>query len=426
MTETTQEKSQTKKTKWKKFLQILGPGLVTGASDDDPSGIATYSQAGAQFGYATLWTAILSFPMMAAIQAMCARIGLVTSRGLTVTLKEHYPKPVLYLMLLFGFPAITLNIGSDIQSMGSVAHMLYPGIPEDIYCVVVTAILMFIIIKYPYQRLAKILKWLCLSLLLYVLVPFMVKEDWGDVLKHTFVPTIQFNKEFLSILVALLGTTISPYLFFWQATMEAEDIAHSKRKIVVNKRVLDDMKIDVNFGMAFSNLVMFFIILTAGTVLYKAGIKQIDTVDQAAKALEPLAGKLTYLIFTIGVIGTGFLAIPVLAGSQSYMLAETFGWDAGLDKKFPQAKMFYVSIIISLLVGLSLNFVGITPIQALIYTAILYGLTAPVLIAIIMHIGNNKAIMGEHTNSKLSNILGGFTLIVMTVAAIALLYFQFK
>jgi NRAMP (natural resistance-associated macrophage protein)-like metal ion transporter len=420
------DSSLKKKSPWKRFLQILGPGLVTGASDDDPSGIATYSQAGAQFGYATLWTALVSFPMMAAIQAMCARIGLVTSRGLTVTLKEHYPKPVLYLMLLFGFPAITLNIGSDIQSMGAVAHMLYPGIPEDIYCVVVTAILMFVIIKYPYQQLAKILKWLCLSLLLYVLVPFMVKEDWVDIMKHALIPTIHFNKEFLAILVGILGTTISPYLFFWQATMEAEDIAHRKRKVVVNKRVLDDMKMDVNFGMAFSNLVMFFIILTAGTVLFKGGIHQIDTVDQAAKALEPLAGKFTYLIFTIGVIGTGFLAIPVLAGSQSYMLAETFGWDAGLDKKFPQAKLFYVSIIISLLVGLSLNFVGITPIQALIYTAILYGLTAPVLIAIILHIANNKAIMGEHTNSKLSNILGGITLVVMTAAAGALLYFQFK
>lgn len=420
------DKHTKKKTRFGRFLQILGPGLVTGASDDDPSGIATYSQAGAQFGYGTLWTAILSFPMMAAIQAMCARIGLVTSRGLTVTLKEHYPKPVLYLMLLFGFPAITLNIGSDIQSMGSVAHMLYPGIHEDLYCVAVTAILMFVIIRYPYQRLASILKWLCLSLLLYVLVPFMVEEDWSEVLKHALIPSIQFNKEFLSILVALLGTTISPYLFFWQATMEAEDVAHSKRKVVVNKRILEDMKMDVNFGMAFSNLVMFFIILTAGTVLYKAGIRQIDTVDQAAKALEPLAGKLTYLIFTIGVIGTGFLAIPVLAGAQSYMLAETFGWDAGLDKKFPQAKLFYVSIIISLLVGLSLNFVGITPIQALIYTAILYGLTAPVLIAIILHISNNKKIMGTHTNSKLSNILGGITLLVMTVAAVTLLYFQFK
>ena len=415
-----------KKARWERLIKILGPGLVTGASDDDPSGIATYSQAGAQFGYATLWTALFSFPMMAAVQGMCARIGLVTTSGLTVTLREHYPKSVLYLMLLFSFPAITLNIGSDIQSMGAVAHMLIPSVPIDLYCVVLTAILMYVIVQFPYQKIAKILKWLCLTLLLYVMVPFMVKEDWGDVLKHTVIPTLQINKEFLSILVAILGTTISPYLFFWQATMEAESIAHSKRKIIVNKRILDDMKIDVNFGMAFSNMVMFFIILTTGTVLYQAGIRQIDTVDQAAKALEPLAGKLTYLIFAIGVIGTGLLAIPVLAGAQSYMLAETFGWKAGLDKKFTQAKSFYVSIIISLLVGLSLNFLHISPIKALLYTAILYGLTAPVLIVIIMHIGNNKAIMGENTNSTLSNILGGITFLVMTFAAIALLYFQFR
>jgi NRAMP (natural resistance-associated macrophage protein)-like metal ion transporter len=417
---------QKKKSKLVRILNILGPGLITGASDDDPSGIATYSQAGAQFGLATLWTALLSFPLMAAIQGMCARIGIVTTKGLTVTLKEHYPKPVLYLMLLFGFPAITLNIGADIQSMGAVGHMLFPGIPVAVFCVGITAIMMFVIIKFPYQKIAMILKWLCLSLLLYIIVPFMIKQDWGAVARSTFIPEIHFNKEFISILVAILGTTISPYLFFWQATMEAEDIKHSRQKVMVDKRVMEDMKMDVNFGMLFSNLVMFFIILTAGSVLYKAGIHKINTVEEAAKALEPLAGSLTYWIFGIGVIGTGLLAIPVLAGSQSYMLAETFGWSAGLDKTFPQAKSFYISIIISLLVGLSLNFIGITPIQALLYTAILYGLTAPVLVAIILHIGNNKKIMKSHTNSKLSNILGGLTLVLMTGAAVALLYFLFK
>ncbi len=410
----------------KKALKILGPGLVTGASDDDPSGIATYSQAGAGFGLATLWTALLTFPLMAAIQGMCARIGLVTSQGLTVTLKDHYPKSVLYLMLLFGFPAITLNIGADIQGMGAVAHMMLPQLPAFTFSIIFAAILVFVIIKYPYQQLSRILKWLCLCLMLYIIVPFMLKLDWGVILKSTFVPTIHFNKEFLSILVALLGTTISPYLFFWQATMEAESNQHSKRKILVNKRILNEMTEDVNIGMLLSNVVMFFIILTAGSVLYKAGIRQIDTVDQAAKALEPLVGRMAYLAFTIGVIGTGLLAIPVLAGSQSYMLAETFGWDEGLDKKFPQAKPFYITIIISLLVGLSLDFIGISPIKALVYTAILYGITAPVLIAIIMHIGNNKKIMKEFTNSKLSNFLGALTLLLMTAAAFALIYFQFK
>ena len=412
--------------KIKKAFKILGPGLVTGASDDDPSGIATYSQAGARFGLTTLWTALITFPLMAAIQGMCARIGIVTSQGLTVTLKKNYPKSILYLMLLFSIPAITLNIGADIQGMGAVAHMMVPQIPAFAFSIIFTAILIFTIIQYPYRKLSMILKWLCICLLLYIIVPFMVKQDWVLVLKNTFIPTIKFNKEFLSILVAILGTTISPYLFFWQATMEAENMQHKKKKIMVNKRILHEMKEDVNIGMLLSNFVMFFIILTAGSVLYRAGIRQIDTVDQAAKALEPLTGKLAYIIFAIGIIGTGLLAIPVLAGSQSYMLSETFGWEEGLDKKFPQAKAFYITIIVSLLVGLLLDFIGVSPIQALVYTAVLYGITAPVLIAVIMHIANNRKVMKEFTNSKLSNFLGGLTLLLMTVAAIALIYLQFK
>ncbi|WP_235903532.1 NRAMP family divalent metal transporter [Taibaiella lutea] len=363
---------------------------------------------------------------MASIQGMCARIGLVTSQGLTVTLKQHYSRFLLYSMLLFSFPAITLNIGADIQGMGAVAHMLIPKVPAPVFSVIVTAVLMFIIIRFPYQKIAMILKWLCLSLFLYLIVPFMMHQDWAEIFKRTFIPTLKFNKEFLSIIVAILGTTISPYLFFWQTTMEAEDIAHGKKSIYVNKRMLSDMKTDVNVGMFLSNMVMFFMILTTGSVLFTHGIRQIDTVEQAAKALEPLAGKLTYLIFTLGVLGTGMLAIPVLAGSQSYMLAETFGWEAGLDKKFTQAKSFYVSIIISLIVGLSLDFFGVSPIKALIFTAIAYGLTAPVMIAVILHIGNNKKIMKEHTNSKLSNFLGFTTLLIMTVAAFALIYFLFK
>jgi NRAMP (natural resistance-associated macrophage protein)-like metal ion transporter len=412
--------------KAKKLLRVLGPGLITGASDDDPSGIATYSQAGAQFGLSTLWTALLTFPLMAAIQGMCARIGLVTSQGLTVTLKEHYPKALLYLMLLFSFPAITLNIGADLQGMGAVAHMIFPKIPISVFCVLVTALLMFVIIKFPYQKIAGILKWLCLALLLYLFVPFMVKQDWILVAKNTFIPVIKFDKNFFSIIVAILGTTISPYLFFWQATMEAEDIAHSSKKMIVNKRVLDNMKTDVNTGMFLSNVVMFFIILTAGSILFPAGVTQINTVDQAALALEPLTGKFTYLIFAIGILGTGLLAIPVLAGSQSYMLAETFGWKAGLDKKFPQAKPFYISIVISLLVGMSLDFLGISPIKALLYTAIAYGLTAPVMIGMVLHIGNNKNIMKTNTNSTLSNVLGFITLILMSAAGIALIYFVFE
>lgn len=411
--------------KIKKALRVLGPGLITGASDDDPSGIATYSQAGAGFGFSMLWTALLTFPLMAAIQGMCARIGIVTQEGLTVALKKYYSKPLLYLVLFFSLPAITLNIGADIQAMGAVAHMLLPQIPVSIFSIVITAILIVVIIKYPYYKIANILKWLCLTLMLYIIVPFMVNQDWSRVLKSTFVPSFQFNMDFLSIFVAILGTTISPYLFFWQTTMEAENMAHKKGKIIVNKRILSDMRKDVNFGMLFSNVVMFFIILTTGSVLYTGGVKNIDTVEEAAKAMEPLAGRLTYVIFALGVLGTGMLAIPVLAGAQSYMLAETLGWRQGLDKKFNEAKGFYLTIVISLLIGLSLDIIGISPIQALLYTAILYGLTAPVLIAIVMHISNNKKIMGEFTNNKVSNIFGGITLLLMSLAALALLYLKF-
>ena len=410
----------------KKYWRILGPGLITGASDDDPSGIATYSQAGAGFGYATLWTAIITFPLMAAVQEMCARIGIVTEEGLTATIKKKYPRSILYVLALFSFPAIILNIGADIQGMGAVANLLVPQLPTFAFSILFTMILIFFIIKFPYQKLAFVLKWLCLSLLLYAIVPFLVHANWMQVMKHTLLPTVHFNKAFFAILVAILGTTISPYLFFWQATMEAEDMLHSKKIIIVNKRILNNMKMDIDFGMLFSNLVMFFIILTTGTVLYNGGIRQIDTVGQAAKALEPLTGKLTYLLFAVGVLGTGFLAIPVLAGSLSYILAETFNWQSGLDKKYHEAKGFYITLVISLLVGLSLDFIGISPIQSLIYTAILYGLTAPVMIAIIMHIGNNKEVMGEFTNARISNILGSITLLLMTLAGGALIYFQFK
>jgi Mn2+/Fe2+ NRAMP family transporter len=273
---------------------------------------------------------------------------------------------------------------------------------------------------------AGLLKWLCVALLFYLIIPFIVHPDWAAVARHTFIPSIRLNKGFLSILVAILGTTISPYLFFWQATMEAEDIEHMKNKrIFVNKRMLDDMKTDVNTGMFFSNLVMYFVILTSGVVLYGAGVKQIDTVEQAAHSLKPLAGNLSYLLFAIGVIGTGFLAIPVLAGCLSYILAETFNFSKGLDKKFYQAKPFYGMIVVSLMAGLCLQFLGITPVQALLYTAILYGLTAPVMIGILLHIGNNKKIMGDHTNSVFSNVLGWFTLVLMTVAAVGLIWTQF-
>jgi len=384
---------------------------------------------------------------MAAIQEMCARIGLITSVGLTTTLKKYYSKPLLYFMMIFSVPAIILNIGADIAGMGAVANLIFPSIRPMVFSGGFTVVLLFLIIYLPYHKIVAVLKYLCLSLFLYIAVPFFTHPDWLKVLKATFVPTIKFNKDFIEILVAILGTTISPYLFFWQVSMEAEDVKSSRQLILARRRIVHNtedshkrkikegnfinllikkMQLDVNVGMLLSNMVMFFIILATGTALFGHGKNQIDTVEQAAKALEPVAGKASYFLFAIGVIGTGLLAIPVLSGSLSYIVSETFGWKGNLDKKFYQAKPFYIVIIISLIVGLLINAIGLSPIKALLYTAILYGLTSPILIAIVLHIANNKKIMKEHTNGKVSNVLGFLTLLVMTAAAIVLIYFQFR
>jgi Mn2+/Fe2+ NRAMP family transporter len=406
--------------KIKRFWKSVGPGLVTGASDDDPSGIATYSQAGAQFGLMTLWTTIITIPLMAAIQQMCARIGLVTSQGLTGTLKKHYSKPILYIMLLFSTPAIIMNIGADIAGMGAVGNLLFPQIEATYFSVLFTIILLGLIIYLPYQKIASTLKYLCIVMLVYFIVPFLYKQDFVQILSSTLIPKFEFSKAYLAIIVGILGTTISPYLFFWQASVEVEEMQHKKKHLMVNKRLIHAMEKDVDFGMGFSGFVMYFIILTTGTVLYGAGIHQIDTVEEAAMALKPLAGDLAYVLFATGVIGTGLIAIPVLSGSLSYIYAETFGWEQGLDKKFHEAKGFYVIIMISLLLGLSMNYIGISPIQALIYTAILYGVTAPVLIGIILHISNNKSIMGEYINTRYLNVMGTIAMLLMAAAAVAL------
>lgn len=411
--------------KLKSFVKKLGPGLITGASDDDPSGIATYSQAGAAFGPKTLWMAIVCFPLMSAIQEMCARIGLVTSLGLSGTLKKHYPKYILYAMMALTFPAIVLNIGADIAAMGAVGNLLFPGIDANYFSVAFTVILLVLIIYLPYFKIAKILKYLCVVLLVYLIVPFFTTINWKEIAIDAILPQFEFNSGFLSVIVAILGTTISPYLFFWQATMEVEEMKHRKKALVVNNRVINEVKKEIDFGMLLSVVVMFFIILTSGTVLYNAGVHKIETVEQAALALKPLAGNAAYLLFALGVIGTGLLAIPVLSGALSYMFSEAFNWPEGLDKKLSEAKAFYSIVAVSLLLGLSLSYVGITPVQALLYSAILYGLTAPVLIGIILHISNNKEVMGKFTNSKRSNILGFAALIIMSVAALCLIYSEF-
>ena len=409
--------------KFVRFWKKLGPGLITGASDDDPSGIATYSQAGAMFGLSTLWTALLSYPLMVAVQEMCARIGIVTRQGLTGVLKQHYPKLLLYGMILFSVPAIILNIGADIQAMGAVTNMLFPQIQPIWASVFFTFLLLVSIIFLPYKSFAATLKYLCLSLLLYLVVPFLVKLDFKAVLFHTFVPSLKFNKDYLIILVGILGTTISPYLFFWQTSMEVEEVGKRSNTIVVDKKLITNMRQDVDFGMFLTCLVFFFIILTTGTVLYEGGMHDINTVQDAAMALRPLAGDGAYWLFALGVIGTGMLAIPVLAGAVSYILAEAFGWEEGMNKKYYEAKGFYGVMALSLGLGLLFDYIGISPIDALLFAAVLYGITAPVLIAIVMHISNNSMIMGTFVNGRWSNFLGGAACVIMTAAAGVLIYF---
>jgi NRAMP (natural resistance-associated macrophage protein)-like metal ion transporter len=404
-----------------KLNKFFGPGIITGASDDDPSGIATYSQAGAMFGLATLWTAFIAFPLMTVIQTMCARIGMVTGRGLAGTLKEHYPRWVLFVTVGFGAPAIVLNIGANIAGMGAVGHMMFPQIDPMFFSVFFTMLLMIFMIFLPYQKITNILKYACLSLLVYCIVPFFYDGiAIKDILKASFIPTIEYSKEYLMILVGILGTTISPYLFFWQASVEVEEKEH-QHIIIVDKSHIKSMESDVNSGMLFSGIIMYCIILTTGMVLFPNGITKITTVEEAAMALHPLLGRSASLLFSLGVIGTGLIAIPVLSGCLSYMFSEIVNIPRGLDRTFQQAKGFYAIMALSLILGLSLSLFGISPVDALITTAILYGMTAPILIAVILHIANNKEIMGEFVNTRWMNAGGIFTLLLMTSAVIALL-----
>jgi len=406
-----------------RFWRNLGPGLITGASDDDPSGIATYTQAGAMFGLSTLWTAVVAYPLMVGIQEMCARIGIVTRMGLTGVLKKHYPKPFLYLMILFSVPAIIINIGANIQAMGAVTNMLFPAFNAHLASVFFTVLLLVLMVFLPYRPIASALKYLCLSLLLYLVVPFWVKLDWLAVLKHTLIPSIRLEKEYLLVLVAIFGTTVSPYLFFWQTSMEVEEAEGHRNTVMVDKKLISNMRTDVDFGMFLTCIVFFFIILSTGTVLYNQGLHHVTTVQEAATALRPLVGDKAYWFFALGVIGTGLLSIPVLAGAVSYILAESFGWKEGLNKKWYDAPGFYTVMAVSLLLGLLFDFVGLSTIQALLFAAIVYGLTAPVLIGLLLHIANNPAIMGSFVNSRWSNFWGWTTFVLMSVAAGLLLYY---
>jgi NRAMP (natural resistance-associated macrophage protein)-like metal ion transporter len=414
------------------YWQSLGPGLTTGASDDDPSGIATYSQTGAQYGFQLLWLSAFTFPLMSIVQEMCARIGVVTGKGLAANIRIFYPRWILYVVTFLLFVANTFNIGADIGAMAKGMQLLFPHL-NFVFLVISFALLgLGLQIFMSYKIYAKYLKWLAFILLAYVFSALSIKLDWGKVLSSAVIPSVTFSKEQLVLICAILGTTISPYLFFWQTSQEVEEhrereghahiLAHhhtGEHDAKILTKDIKRMRTDVWTGMFFSNVVMFFIIAACAATLHIAGITNIATAADAAAALKPIAGEQAYLLFALGIIGTGMLAIPVLAGSASYAIAESFGWKDGLYRKLKDASAFYGIIIISTLVGVGLNFVGIDPIKALIYSAVANGLVAPIVLILIVMMSSSKKVMGDRTNHPIIAILGWIITGIMTIAGIA-------
>jgi NRAMP (natural resistance-associated macrophage protein)-like metal ion transporter len=416
--------------KAKNYWYMLGPGLTTGASDDDPSGIATYSQTGAQYGFGLLWMALWTFPLMAVIQEMCARIGMVTGRGLAGNIRTHFSRKVLYASTLLLFAANTFNIGADIGAMANATKLVIPHLSIPLLVVGFTVLILALQVFTPYVRYAKYLKWLALVLFAYIMSAVLAHPDWHTVLNHTFVPHITFSKDDLLLICAVLGTTITPYLFFWQTSQEIEEEIASGQTTLASRigskpKEIKKMRIDVWSGMFLSNLVMFFIIAACASVLFSRGITNINTAAQAAEALRPFAGNLTFWLFAIGIVGVGLLAIPVMAGSSAYAISESIGKKQGLNSKLKQASAFYGVIIISMILGLVLNFLGINPIKALIYSAVLNGIVPPIILALILLIARSKHIMGDWKNGKTSATLGWFLTGVMAIAGIAAIYSLF-
>lgn len=414
-------------TKAKSFWYLLGPGLTTGASDDDPSGIATYSQTGAQYGFGLLWMAAFTFPLMAIVQEMCARIGLVTGRGLAGNIRVHFGHKILYLSTLFLFAANTFNIGADIGAMANAVQLLVPGMNFALLVICFTFFILLLQVFTPYVKYARYLKWLALVLFAYILSALLAHPDWHTVVQHAVIPHITFSKNQLELICAILGTTITPYLFFWQTSQEIEEeIAIGQTTLKQRRGASHDeigkMRVDVWSGMLLSNVVMFFIIAACASVLFSHGITNINTASQAAQALKPFAGNATYLLFAVGILGMGLLAIPVMAGSSAYAISESMGKRQGLSSQLKQGYLFYGVIIISMLVGLGLNFVGLNPIKALIYSAVLNGIVAPIILVLILLMARNKAIMGKWKNGKLSATLGWILTALMAASGVAAIY----
>jgi len=402
----------------------LGPGLTTGAADDDPSGIATYSQAGARYGLQLIWLALFTYPFMAVVQEMCARIGLISGRGLAANIRGHYSARALYAVTALLFLANTLNIAADLGAMAAGTRLLLPGVGFELLVIFFALVCLGLQIFTTYARYAKYLKYLALALLSYVAVAFAVHLNWSDVLYHTLVPSLTLSRDQIFLVCAILGTTISPYLFFWQTSQEVEEgVLHGEatvqsRQEKVNTRSLRSMRTDIWSGMAFSNLITFFIFAACAGTLYAHGMVNIATADQAALALRPF-GEFAYLLFALGIVGTGLLAVPVLAGSTAYALAESFGWKYGLYRKLKQAYAFYGVIIISMLLGIIANLAHLDPIRGLIYAAVANGIIAPAVLFFIVRLSSNARVMGEHANRPFISFMGWLTIGVMAASGIA-------
>jgi NRAMP (natural resistance-associated macrophage protein)-like metal ion transporter len=406
------------------LLKSLGPGVITGAADDDPSGIATYSVAGAQLGTKLLWTALITWPLMAAVQFMCARIGMVTGQGLAASLSLKFPKWLLRIFILALLAANTINIAADLAGMADASEML-SGINSRWFVILFAVAISWATVRLRYHQIANVLKWLVLVLFAYPITAFVVGADWGQVARDALVPSIPHSRAEWSVLVAILGTTISPYLFFWQTSEEVEEEKEAGQNTLAKRRgatltELQLRRVDVGVGTFFSNLVMFFIILTTAITLHKHGMTNIETSRQAAEALQPLAGKFAATLFTVGIVGVGFLAIPTLAGSAAYAFAETLGWRQGLDKKLKQARAFYALILLSTAIGVGLNFAGINPVKALYWTAVINGLLAPFLLAAILVVAADKKVMRGQPSSRLGWSVVAITTLAMFAAGVAM------
>ncbi|MEX2090783.1 MAG: divalent metal cation transporter [Candidatus Paceibacterota bacterium] len=418
--------------KLKKFWKSLGPGLITGASDDDPSAIITYSVAGSRLGTSAVWTMLYVLPLMITIQKMSAKIGISSSCGLTGNIKRYYSNSLLVFISSLIIISNTFNIGANVFGMASAIEVFTPG-STTLFSWVIIGLILLLIIILPYRKIVTIFKWLAFSLFAYVGAGFLIINDWPRIFYQLIIPSVSFDRGSLMVLIAIFGTTLSPYMAFWQASEEAEEKKLEAKDgggkmiceyRIVTKNELKRISDDTEIGMFFSNFIGFFIIALTGTVLFNAGIRDVETIRGAAEALRPLAGDYAYILFALGVISAGVLAIPILAGSSAYVLSEIFNWGGSLDKPFSKAKEFYLVMIASVFIGLVIPYLGISPIKALLWTSIIHGIVAPFLIAILIHMANNPAIVGPNINNKKENCIAYFTLCLMSLAVIVFLFIE--